>query len=155
MPGTLWILSDGGEFEHLASRARRWDRTLHRALRDEIGAAARPAAARARRAVLQSRFPGIPSRPNPRRSTGLRSDIASSIDVTVQDAGNSVGYRIHTEARMAYLTNSPKWRHPVYGNRGAWADQAGSGWWGRAMAESRPELRQAPEKALRRAVREL
>lgn len=157
MPGTLWILSDGGEFEHLASRSRRWDRTLHRALRDELGAAARPAARNAAQAALQLRLPAtVPARYRQRRrSTGLRAGISRSVTVVVRDGGDSVAYLIRADHRMARPTDAPTFRHPVYGNRNVWRGQRSQPWWSKSMVEAKPAMRRAPERALERAVREL
>lgn len=157
MAGAIAIRCEAGDFQRLRERTERWDGTLHDTLRAELGAAARPAAASARRAALRLRLPGLPPSPRPggRRSTGMRSAIASSVSIVLRDAGRSVEYRIRADHRMAAPTNSTSFRHPVYGNLSRWVAQLSQPWWDLTMTAARPDMQRAADRALERAARRL
>ena len=80
---------------------------------------------------------------------GLRATIAKSIEAKVKFRGPSRGVRIQVNpkalgnrgARLPERINDGKWRHPVYGNRDAWASQTGKpGWFTKTAADGLPEF---------------
>jgi len=153
-PGTgLVVDCDPGNFGLLRARAQGWDEVLDAQLRRELEAAARPAARRAARRALRLRLPGLPpARRRRSRSTGLRSELAQSVHVALQDSAGGVGWRIYAAHPMAFATNSTRFRHPVHGDRDVWVSQASQPWWNLAMQESTPGMRLAGRRALERAV---
>ncbi len=157
MAGALSVRVDAGDFERLRPRTRDWEQVLQGQLRAELGAAARGAAQTASRAALRLRLPGLPpsAHPGPRRSTGLRSDLARSVTVILRAAGAGIEYRIRADHPMANPTNAASFRHPVYGNRDVWVTQASQPWWNLAMARSRPQMEEAAQRALERAARRI
>ncbi|MBL7493889.1 hypothetical protein I6A60_31275 [Frankia sp. AgB1.9] len=154
--GTLSFACDSSPFARLYERAANWDQVLDAQLRAELGAAANKAARQAQREALRLRLPGDP--PSPRRqggrSTGLRSDIARSVNVVLRQAGNGIEYRL-TAGHMAAVTNAPSFRHPVFGNRRVWAKQASKPWWNQAMRAAEPDMRAAAQRAVSRAIRRI
>jgi hypothetical protein len=152
----LAIRCEAGDFERLRERTGRWDGTLDDTLRAELGAAARATANDARKAALRLRLPGAPParRPGGRRSTGLRSGIASSVDVVLRGAaGKGVEYRIRADHPMARVTNAVSFRHPVYGNRSRWVSQLSQPWWDLSIDRNRAPMRDSADQALSRAIR--
>jgi hypothetical protein len=155
---SLSIRCEAGDFGRLRARAVNWDDVLKDTLRAELGAAARPAARLASRNARRSRFPASreATRPQASRSTGLRSDLAASVDVALRPAGDGIEYRITSDHPLAQHTdNRKRWQHPVFGNREVWRGQKGSGWWTKAMNQSGPDMRAAADRALVRALRRL
>lgn len=85
---------------------------------------------------------------------GRQKAVTQAVQVkTGRDPGVTVGVRFGSKrSSNARLANTRGvFRHPVFGNRGAWVDQpvpGANGWFDRVWEESAPEVRKQLEKAM-------
>ena len=90
--------------------------------------------------------------------TGLRADIAAAITVRTRTTGHSAGVQIvvprgklGSKDPMPELMNKGSWRHPVFGNKAAWAEQTSTAdWWSTSIMTVAPEVSATMRLALAR-----
>jgi hypothetical protein len=122
-------------------------RAIHRALREhadgkqlrkefvrQLGRIARPLVPKVKAAWLAAPSQGHGTSTRARQGQpDLRALLAKSTRSEVRLAGKQAGVRVRTDGRKmpsgmralpTYAEGTkPRWRHPAYGNRGAWAGQ--------------------------------
>lgn len=154
------LTADTSQFRALFGKSSQVDAKLRAALRKRLRQAAQAAAADARMAALQ---PGRTVGKHP-TSAGLRRGIAAGIKVSILTGNTRAGVVIRQDA--SGLTGSRRslvrgweaqrgWRHPVFGNRGAWAQQQGRPYFYEVIKRHQPQVTQAVEDAMRDAVASL
>lgn len=160
--GTLGIRVDSSELQDLYRRTTRFRPRLRAELHEQFGEAAEELAETARRNVLAARFPAArPARhEHPKRSTGLRRELAAATQTSVRRAGSGVEARVLNRHPMAAPTDGrwgETWRHPTHGRRGPgqWAAQMSAPWFRRARELAGPKARDAAAEAARGALSEL
>ncbi|MGI5493884.1 hypothetical protein [Microtetraspora malaysiensis] len=81
---------------------------------------------------------------------GLRDTIARSIRADLKLSGRSPGVKIAVKGQLMppdqrslprNLDQPGGWRHPVWGNRNNWVDQAGRPWWDVTIKPHVPQAR--------------
>lgn len=90
---------------------------------------------------------GSRSGPSP-TTRPLRAAIAESIRISVRTTGGGAGARIWIDRsalpsdfpNAAEVTNAPHWRHPVFGNRHAWATSYSKPWWAPTVQKHGPRM---------------
>ena len=142
---------DPGSLRNLLGKTSTFDKRQKANLRKQI----RRAAEDTKQAVqAAARKPGQTRSPNP-TSRGLRAGIASGTRVQIL-AGNRAGVQIVTRANLARAWAARGWRHPVYGNRDAWAGQVGNpGYFADTIWASRTKTRRAVEQAMADTLKEM
>lgn len=95
-------------------------------MRKELRASAQPLVP-----LVRSSIRSIPSS-RPYRAAGLRGRMSRATRLEVKTTGKQAGIAIRVDGRKmrgagrlpSYVEGTrPRWRHPVYGNRGAWVQQ--------------------------------
>jgi hypothetical protein len=151
--------ADTTEFKRLFARSSQVEPKLRAALRKNIRGAANEAA-RAVKSELQQ--PGGTQSSHPKH-TGLRARIAAGVQVKVM-TGARAGVTIVASSRAmkadeATLVRaweaSGGWRHPVFGDRGAWATQKGRPYFRHTITARQNAVRAAVEAAMREAAESL
>jgi hypothetical protein len=151
MPDSASMLSANvDDFRTLFARSSAVPENLRASLRKNIRTAAQVAAAASQREVLR---PTLRSGGRGRH-TGLRERIAGGIKVSVITAANSPGVVItSTGDRLARAYDNPGgWKHPVFGNRRAWAVTHGRPYFRHTIAGYEPKIRDAVLQAMQEAV---
>ncbi len=145
------------EMKRLAARLKTADRELRDNLRKEFRKAAKPVVEATQNAVLSS----------PSKHDGtLRREAARTVSASVLMSARQVQLNIVSRgSRMpegkqtlaAYLNDSTRWKHPVYGNRKAWRHQRSraEGWFDRTVSGHAGDLRAAAEAALDETAKKL
>jgi len=152
----------GQRLQRLSADIRRaGEGGLQRKMRRNIRAAAQPAVADLRTAVMgvdvTSTRGGV-ARPD--SSTMLRSRIASAIRVSA--TANRVDIRVngrlvdptYGDSLTRGVTGQGRWRHPVFG-RDVWTQQRGVSWFYPTLARHELAFRRAVEQAMAETAREL
>ncbi len=83
------------------------------------------------------------------KSLGLRDSVADAMQIQTRMGGEpSVRLRVNTSRLPAnqrklprYMNQSEGWRHPVFGNREAWAQQTGEPYWQETLIPFGPQVR--------------
>lgn len=95
------------------------------------------------------------------RGGGTHDAIAKALRVRIRSAQTmSMTIEVNTaklterQRVVARGTEKGRWRHPVFGDRDQWREQAGRPFFGPAMARHLPAIRDAAQKALNEAVDE-
>lgn len=178
MADAVSVTVDTASFGELFGRASRVEPALRTALRRRIRNAAKGLAGEVKaEALLQGEGSGTAGRlglrrirPNGRssylafrrdytyaasssgRSTGLRQGIAAKVGVAVVAGATRQGVRITSNGNMAGAWQAKSWRHPVFGTRAQWVQQAGRpGYFyttiGRGAAVVQNEIKAAMQEA--------
>ena len=135
---------------------------LRRDLAKNIRHALRPAVAEAKASIRSMPSTGALGKAT---GEGLRQAIARRVRAEARLSGRAVGARVKVRKtgmprgfeNAAKRTNRAKgWRHPVFGNRDAWAHQIGKPeWFDGPMRANRAEYRRAVRKAMADAARRI
>ena len=155
---------DAGQFKRLFDKSSQVDKKLKTALRRNIRQVAELAADASRLEVTGHPGGTVSATPT---HTGLRLAIASGITVKVM-TGNRAGVTIvassaQMPAGKGSLVRSWEigggsakgWRHPVFGNTGAWVTQKGHPYFARTIYGRRDLVRTAVESAMSEALKSL
>lgn len=138
---------------------------LVRELRQEIRHEARPTVTDLRATVRALPIQGFPKPgrktpyTGPSRPKRLRARVAAAIEARVY-TGHSPGVtifvrksRLGAERRLPDLMDgSPRWRHPVMGNRSVWVRQFAPQWWYPTLRRHLPAFARAVHDAARRVI---
>lgn len=138
-------------------------------LRDNLGTAVRratrPTLRDAKRAIQTNRIVGYPAGGRKYRGPdgpkGLRQAIANAVDaeVHVGTLNPRVRFVVRTyelgdrRKLPEYIDSGKRWRHPIMGNRRAWASQSGRPWFERSIERNRPLFEQRINEAVTRTAR--
>lgn len=138
-------------------------------LRENLGVAVRratrPTLRDAKRAIMTNRIVGY--RVGGRRyrgpdgPKGLRAAIANAVaaEVNVGSLSPRVRFVVRTyqlgdrRKLPGYIESGRRWRHPILGNRRAWASQSGQPWFEKAISKNRPLFEQRVNEAVTRTAR--
>lgn len=121
-------------------------------------AMAKWAAGRSMGPMTQRRWEGL------RKRSGLRAAAAASVRVVSRSRGTNYQLTVKSEGsampsdqrELPSHMNRGKWRHPIMGNREAWAEQSVEpGWFDKPGEEKAPEVAQRVEAALEAAIKSL
>ena len=145
--------ADVSEFKRLFDKSSQVDKKLMTALRRNIRVAGEKAADASRREVDS----GGGSK------TGLRMGIAAGIKVKVMTGARAGVTIVASSAQMPAGKESlvrawesaKGWRHPVFGNTGAWTVQHGHPYFAKPIFNQRDSVRTAVETAMEEAARSL
>lgn len=157
MPTRVWVVF-GPEWEATILALRTADGEIPRWIREEMEEAIKPAAERAKAAVMRVEVQG-----GPEGHTGLRGRVAAGVGVRVGPTRtrNGAYFRVYTS--MAERDESPiprgmdrmhGWRHPLFGNKRYWytSRPVHPGWFTDTIADSRDEIAEGIQDALERAA---
>jgi hypothetical protein len=150
---TVKLTVDPASLRALLGKSSQFDKTQKAAIRKRL----REAGQDARQAVqAAARQPGVSQSAHPRH-TGLRARIASGTRVSVLAGSRRAGVQVVTRAQLAQAWESRRgWRHPVFGDRDAWARQTGHpGYFSATIFARRNRSRRAIEQAMREAIRSM
>ena len=96
---------------------------------------------------------------------GIRNNIAASIVRRNRITAKEQGIEVRTSASkmpagmngIPFKSNSGSWRHPIFGNRKAWAAQTVSpnGWWTKTANELKPTIQADIRKVVEDFTKEL
>lgn len=145
------------EFVELSQHLAKFAPELRKQMRKRLTTAARPAVKAVRAEVRSAPTAGGQSR-------GLRAGIAKGIRTDLSDRGNRfVGLRIRatssglsaSQKGMQRKYNLPSFRHPVFGDRSVWVEQAGHPYFYEPIRKHHPAMRAAFEAAVAEAVAEI
>lgn len=145
-------------FRDVVRGAKEFDRALGNHLRKRIRDAAKPIAEKVKAEVRKP-----PRGGGKGESTGLREGIAAGVGVRITTGSRSAGVtiaatpnRLPTNQRaMVKAYNKDAFRHPVFGNRSAWAVQLGRPYFGSVIYDELPEVRKEVQAALEDAAQEI
>ena len=137
-------------------------------LREHLGRAVRSAAQPTLRAVKRAieanrirgyRTGGRPYR-GPSTSKGLRRRIAAAVhlDLNVGSLSPRAQFAVRTAQVGAgrvpeYIESGERWRHPIMGNRHAWASSQGEPFFERTIVRHRPLFERRTNEAVERVAR--
>lgn len=153
--------------ERLIDMARATDRGPDH-LRNHLGQAVRRAGQatlrEVKRAIQTNRIRGFRAGGRPYRgpstSKGLRRRIAAAIDLDLNVGSLSprAQFVVHTDQVGAgrvpeYIESGARWRHPVMGNRKAWASSQGEPFFEKTVERNRPLFERRLDEATRRVAR--
>lgn len=128
-----------------------FDTKLATATRKRLRQAAEPAVADVRHVLLSGSY-----RTDAGLTRGLAAGTKVSIRTGVRTNGVSItttGTKLPPEKRaMVKAFNQSTFRHPAFGNRDAWVNQAGRPYFGSVLWERRASMRSAMEQALHDAL---
>jgi len=138
-------------------------------LRENLGVAvrraARPTLRDAKKAIASNRIIGYRrggrAYRGPHTSKNLRAAIAAAVDVEINTGTLNPRarfvvrtYRLGARRRLPELIESGnRWRHPILGNRRAWAQQSGRPWFQVSIEKNRPLFERRVNEALDRTAR--
>jgi hypothetical protein len=161
-------LRDSGDLKAV-SRALRQQadgKQLRRQLVKELGGIARPLASKVRAAWRAAPSHGHQSATRGRREQpDLRALLSKATRSQVRLTGKDAGVRIRTDGRKlssgmralptyAEGTKRP-WRHPIYGNRNAWASQRSFPRFYQAVKPDEAAARHAAERAVENIFKQI
>lgn len=135
------------------------DKRLKAAMRKTLKESADIAVKGVREEVLKPPPARLSSRGGKSRSTGLRADIAKATRASLTKGSDRNGGQVSIVAAnarlqprhkgMAKAYNSRRFRHPLWGNRGKFVDQAGqANYFGRGVAGRRDEMMRRLQAAM-------
>lgn len=138
-------------------------------LRDNLGTAVRratrPTLRDAKRAIQTNRIVGYPTGGRryrgPNTDKGLRQAIANAVDAEVHVGTLSPRvrfvvrtYQLGNRRKLPeYIESGTRWRHPIMGNRKAWASQSGRPWFEKSVQRNRPLFETRVNDAVTRTAR--
>jgi hypothetical protein len=137
-------------------------------LRQHLGQAVRRAGQatlrEVKRAIQHNRIRGFRTGGRPYRGPstpkGLRRRIAAAVDLdlNVGTLSPRAQFMVHTSRVGAgrvpeYIESGVPWRHPVMGNRKAWASSQGEPFFEKTVERNRPLFEQRLDEATRRVAR--
>ncbi|MEV7394349.1 hypothetical protein [Streptomyces sp. NPDC091215] len=145
-------LRDSGDLRRIGRELRRMDdKELKKRFRKELRAAAAPLVPKVRASIRS-----IPSSRS-YRPDGLRGALSRATRLEVKTAGRQAGVAIRVDGRKmpAHMKSLPsmvegkkRWRHPVFGNRDVWVDQAAEPYFYHVVRVAGPASRRAVGKVL-------
>ena len=149
----------GEDLRRISKELRRMDdREVKRRFTRELRASAKPLVPKVRASIL-----AIPSKSNGR--TGLRKAMARATKLTVRTTGRDAGVSIRVDGRKmppgkgalpAYMEGTkPRWRHPVFGNRGVYVEQRSHPYFYRIVRPYGRRARSAIDKVARGISRDI
>lgn len=136
---------------------------LARAMRS----AAQPTLRAAKRAIATNRIRGFPTSRRsgkayrgPSSPKGLRARIAAAVhlDLDVGSLSPRAQFTVRTAQVGAgrvpeYIEAGIRWRHPIMGNRKAWASSQGQPWFERTVERHQPLFARRTNEAVERTAR--
>lgn len=138
-------------------------------LRENLGVAVRratrPTLRDAKRAIQTNRIVGYRTGGRryrgPHSPKGLRQAIANAVaaEVNVGTLSPRVRFVVRTHQLgdrrklPEYIESGRRWRHPILGNRRAWAQQSGQPWFAKAVTKNLPLFEQRLNEAVTRTAR--
>jgi hypothetical protein len=138
-------------------------------IRDNLGVAVRratrPTLRDAKRAIQTNRVVGYRAGGRryrgPNTPKGLRQAIANAVDaeVNVGTLNPRVRFVVRTyqlgdrRKLPEYIESGDRWRHPILGNRKAWASQSGKPWFEKSVQKNLPLFERRVNEAVNRAAR--
>jgi hypothetical protein len=156
----LDLHADTSDFQRLFARSSEVEPKLRTGLRRNIRQVAGGAAKDSQRTVLRE-----PLRPSAQpKHTGLRSGIASGINVAVLTGNTRIGVAIVASGSalpadqrsiLRAYGRARGWRHPVFNNPNVWVTQFGRPYFYSIIAQHRDETTRAVTSAMVEAVASL
>lgn len=149
--------ADWHEFRRLSAALKDAARSdLRKELRQEIRRAGNPALTAVRGAALGVDMSGGPAG----KSTGLLARISAATKLQV--LGSGIRFVVREKqvdpkygATLTAGSEGTPWRHPVFGNRKAWASQVGQPWFYKTLRAESPAFRKAAIKAMHNVMRKI
>ena len=137
------------DFHALFVAAKDADATLYKGLRKAMREAGAPIVADVRAEIDK-----IPS--SGKHRTGIRTALKAGTRVAISTSAKSAGIRIVTSPSklppnkrgLAKAMNRERFRHPVFGRPGQYAEQAGRPYFGAAIDRHRAEVRDRIEQVM-------
>lgn len=146
------LIRDSGDMRRIARELRRMDdKELKKRFRRELRKAAAPLVPKVRASIRS-----IPSK-QAYSPDGLRGTLARATRLEVKTTGREAGVAIRVDGRKmpAHMKSLPsmvegkkRWRHPVFGNREVWVDQAKQPYFYNVVRVAGPASRRAVNKVL-------
>lgn len=149
--------ADWHEFRRLSAALKDAARSdLRKELRQEIRRAGNPALTAVRGAVLGVDMSGGPAG----KSTGLLARISAATKLQV--LGSGIRFVVREKqvdpkygATLTAGSEGTPWRHPVFGNRKAWASQVGQPWFYKTLRAEAPAFRKAAIRAMHNVMKKI
>lgn len=143
---------DPRDLSRLLKDVKAFDAELAKALRKRLRTAGEAGVKDVKRRLMGRTF---------KTDVGLARGLAAGTKVSIKTSAKNAGVSIVTtgaklpaaKQAMVRAYDKPTFRHPVYGNRAAWATQKGRPYFGAVLNESKRNMQDAIEAALRDAAK--